>query len=292
MDTILIVDDESSIVMLAQNILKEDGYRFLTASDGLQGKKIIEQRWNDISAIILDWTMPHMSGIQLLQWIKDQDHLDHIPVIMQTAMTSPENVKEGIEAGAFYYLTKPTRREVLQSIVKAAVYDFTFKKKLMEKLRESENSFKLLMEGKFHFRTLAEGDYLAVRIANASPIPEKALVISEIISNSVEHGNLDITYEEKSGLIAEGKWITEVERRLQDPAHANKFVSLEFRRHPNKITVLVEDQGSGFDFGQYLSFDESRVFDNHGRGIAMTRLYLDLQYLDSGNKVLVTIPFQ
>lgn len=292
MNTILIVDDESSIVLLVQNILKQDGYHFLAAADGLEAQALIQRRWNEISAIILDWTMPRMSGIDLLRWIKDQDHLDHIPVIMQTAMTNPENIQEGIEAGAFYYLTKPTRREVLQSIVKAAVYDFTFKKRLMERLRESENSFKLLVEGKFQFRSLNEGEYLAVRIANAAPDPEKALVISEIISNAVEHGNLGITYEEKSALMADGTWLAEIQKRLKDPGNLKKFVNLEFKRSSDQITVFIEDQGLGFDFEKYLNLDESRVFDNHGRGIAMTRMYLDLQYLGSGNKAMVTIPFQ
>jgi hypothetical protein len=57
-------------------------------------------------------------------------------------------------------------------------------------------------------------------------------------------------------------------------------------------TVLIADQGHGFDFEKYLELDESRLLYNHGRGIVMTNLCLDLQYLGTGNEVVVTIPLE
>jgi hypothetical protein len=53
--------------------------------------------------------------------------------------------------------------------------------------------------------------------------------------------------------------------------------------------VLIEDEGPGFDYSRYVTLDESRVFDNHGRGIALAGSVLDLQFLGRGNKVLITI---
>jgi anti-sigma regulatory factor (Ser/Thr protein kinase) len=89
----------------------------------------------------------------------------------------------------------------------------------------------------------------------------------------------------------EGNWYAEIERRLRLPEHAQKFVELHVTRYPGKITVLVTDCGKGFDFKKFLTLDEKRLLDNHGRGIAMARMYLDLAYQGSGNQVLVTIPF-
>jgi anti-sigma regulatory factor (Ser/Thr protein kinase) len=68
-------------------------------------------------------------------------------------------------------------------------------------------------------------------------------------------------------------------------------VDVQVKRYPDKLTVLIQDTGKGFDFTKYLTLDEKRLLDNHGRGIAMARMFLDLAYQDSGNKVLVTIPF-
>ena len=292
MDTILIVDDDPGMLLLIKTILDGKGHRLLTASDGIGAQALIEKEGGRITTILLDWEMPRMSGIELLRWIKEQPEVEHIPVIMQTAMDSPEQIKEGIDAGAFYYLTKPFDQNVLQSIVTAALTDFRYKKSLVKKLRESENPFELLVEGTFHFRTLSEGERMALWIANACPSPGNAMEISEIITNAVEHGNLGITYDEKTAYVSQGTWQAEITQRLALPENSGKDVKIQIKKYPNKLAVLIEDEGSGFDYKRYLAMDESRAFHNHGRGIAMASSWLDLEYLGNGNKVLVTIPFE
>ncbi|MEX1275478.1 MAG: response regulator [Bacteroidota bacterium] len=289
-DTILAVDDESIILLLTRKILEDEGYTVIQAVDGDEAKAIILSGSIRLSAVLLDWAMPKMNGIELLRWMKNDPKFEHIPVIMQTAMDHPDQIKEGIEAGAFYYLTKPIQKNLLKSIVHAAVSDFRYKQNLHDKLRRSEQAFGLLEEGTFHFRTLAEGENLAIRIANASSKPEDAMAIAELFTNAVEHGNLGILYEEKSRLLQEGTWEAEVERRLALPAHHAKFVEVKVRREPGTIVVEIEDQGPGFDFQKYLTFDETRVFDTHGRGIAMATNALGVQYLAKGNRVRVTVP--
>ena len=289
-DTILVVDDESIIRLLVRKILEDEGYSVHLAADGGEAQSIILGGSVSFSAVLLDWAMPKMNGMELLRWVKNEPKYDHIPVIMQTAMDHPDQIKEGIEAGAFYYLTKPIQKDLLKSIVRAAVTDFRYKQILHDKLRLSEQAFGLLEEGTFHFRTLAEGENLAIRIANASSKPEDAMAIAELFTNAVEHGNLGITYEEKSKLLEEGRWVAEVERRLVLPANNAKFVEVRIRRDQGQILVEIEDQGPGFDFLKYITFDETRVFDTHGRGIAMATNALGVQYLDKGNRVRVTVP--
>ena len=289
-DTILVVDDESIIRLLVRKILEDEGYSVHLAADGGEAQSIILGGSVSFSAVLLDWAMPKMNGMELLRWVKNEPKYDHIPVIMQTAMDHPDQIKEGIEAGAFYYLTKPIQKDLLKSIVRAAVTDFRYKQILHDKLRLSEQAFGLLEEGTFHFRTLAEGENLAIRIANASSKPEDAMAIAELFTNAVEHGNLGITYEEKSKLLEEGRWVAEVERRLVLPANSAKFVEVRIRRDQGQILVEIEDQGPGFDFLKYITFDETRVFDTHGRGIAMATNALGVQYLDKGNRVRVTVP--
>ena len=289
-DTILVVDDESIIRLLVRKILEDEGYSVQLAADGGEAQSIIQSGSVSFSAVLLDWAMPKMNGMELLRWVKNEPKYDHIPVIMQTAMDHPDQIKEGIEAGAFYYLTKPIQKDLLKSIVRAAVTDFRYKQILHDKLRLSEQAFGLLEEGTFHFRTLAEGENLAIRIANASSKPEDAMAIAELFTNAVEHGNLGITYEEKSKLLEEGRWVAEVERRLVLPANNAKFVEVRIRRDQGQILVEIEDQGPGFDFLKYITFDETRVFDTHGRGIAMATNALGVQYLDKGNRVRVTVP--
>lgn len=292
MPTILMIDDDPLFIELISPIILKESYTLLTANDAVTGRKILNKNSADISVILLDWDMPGMNGIELLKWIREQPQFEPIQVIMQTGMDNPEQIKTGIDTGAYFYLTKPVKKEVLLSTIRAAVLDYNRQKELLSKLQLSENSFRLLEEGVFKYRTVQEGDFLAVRIANVCPVPEEAMFISELLANAVEHGNLGITYDEKTPLIESGKLQDEIERRLQLPENKNKFVKVSVKKNGEKFTVLIEDEGKGFDFEKYLKFDDSRIFDNHGRGIAISASYLDLKYLEKGNKVLVTFPLK
>ena len=118
------------------------------------------------------------------------------------------------------------------------------------------------------------------------------MVIAELINNAVEHGNLGIDYEEKTKLVSEGKWFAEVERRLALPENANKHVRVHLKKEQGNLFVEIEDQGPGFDFERFLTIDESRLFDNHGRGIAIAGSSLDVRFVRPGNKVIVSISLQ
>jgi DNA-binding response OmpR family regulator len=290
MDTVLIIDDDTAMCLLLERMLEEDSYNVLSARDGVEAQSVLRSSKEKVSSILLDWQMPKMNGIEFLQWIKKEPDYEHIPVIMETSMTTPENIKEGIDAGAFYYLTKPIEEKVLRSIVRAAISDLQQKESLLQRIRKSDNPFGQLVEATFRYRTTEEAEFLAVAIANASPVPQKAMIISEILTNAVEHGNLGITYEEKTALVGSDTLSQEVARRLALPQFTNKYVSLRIQKGEDGITVDVEDQGAGFDYRKYLQMDESRVFDNHGRGIALTNQYLKLEYVGTGNKVIVSIP--
>jgi len=292
LDTVLIVDDDVPMQKVLQRMLLDEGYNCLTANDGLEAQEIVQSKSDTLSAVVLDWMMPRMTGIELLRWMKEQPQIEHVPVVMLTAMDQPSHIREGIEAGAFYYLTKPFQRPLLRSIVRAAVADMHCRRQMLKKLKECAKPLAFLEEGTFRLRTLDEADLLAVRIASATPDPEHAIVIGELLANAVEHGSLGITYEEKTKLVDDNIWEAEVARRLALPENAGKSVQVRMKRGDKNIEIVIEDQGPGFDFERWVKFDESRVFDNHGRGIAIAMASLNIQFLGSGNKVLVTIPVQ
>ncbi len=287
--TILLVDDDPLFIKLVSPLLSKEGYSLLTATNASDAQIILQQNSENISVVLLDWEMPNMTGIELLRWIREQPTFESIQVIMQTGMDRPENIKEGIDAGAYYYLTKPIKREVLLSTIHAAILDHEHQKELLTKLKQAENSFRLLDEAVFRFHTVTEGEFMAVRIANICAIPEEAMYVSELLSNAVEHGNLGITYEEKTSLIESGTLQDEIERRLTLPEYKNRKVKVCLKKEDTTMSMTIEDEGDGFDFQKFLQFDDSRIFDNHGRGIAIVNSYLNMQYLDKGNKVLVKL---
>lgn len=146
--------------------------------------------------------------------------------------------------------------------------------------------------GRFSFRTLDQARALAVLLSNASSAgPRLVIGLSELLLNAVEHGNLGIGYDEKTGLNERGEWQTEVERRLALPEYAEKRVLVEYTQGDGELRVLIRDQGAGFDWNTYLEVAPERAFDNHGRGIAMARgLSFDsLEYRGRGNEVVAVV---
>lgn len=286
---ILLVDDDPLFIKLISPLLSKEGYSLLTAADAADAQIILKQNSQNISVVLLDWEMPQMSGIDLLKWIRNQPEFESIQVIMQTGLDKPENIKEGIDAGAYFYLTKPIKREILLSTIRAAILDHEHQSELLSKLRQAENSFRLIDEAIFRFHTVSEGEFLAVRIANICKVPEEAMYVSELLTNAVEHGNLGITYEEKTRLIEGGLLQQEIARRISMPDFFEKTVKVCMKKNDGTLSLIIEDQGEGFDYDKYLQFDDSRIFDNHGRGIAIANSYLNIKYLEKGNKVMVNL---
>lgn len=101
-----------------------ENYDILTGTNGKEALNILQTTQETIKVIVLDWMMPEMSGIEVLQWIKKQPKLQKIPVIMQTAKSYKSDVANGIGQGAYQYLIKPFEEEVLQAMIRSAVEEF------------------------------------------------------------------------------------------------------------------------------------------------------------------------
>lgn len=287
---ILVVDDDPLFHKLLGFTLKSEDHTLLFTSNAEDAKDVLIEHSKDILAIILDWELPGMSGLELLAWIKHQEDHKDIPVIMLTGRSSPEEIKSGINAGAFYYVTKPFQKDFLNSVLSAAIADRQNLLHLANELERVRNPLESMVQGEFRFKTIQEAQKLSVFVANASPHPKDCLIICELFNNAIEHGNLGITYDEKSELIDNYALFDEIERRLEMPEYRDKYATLHFDKNEDRILLTLEDKGNGFDFQKYLHFDEDRVFDNHGRGIAMANAMLDITYLGKGNKVVVNIP--
>ena len=117
------------------------------------------------------------------------------------------------------------------------------------------------------------------------------LGLQELLTNAVEHGNLGISYADKTRLVLENRWADEVERRLAQPGWGRRTVTVTLSREAGDITLTIQDEGDGFDWRKYLEFDPERAFDPHGRGIAMARMmsFDALDYQGNGNTVVVKI---
>jgi two-component system cell cycle response regulator len=130
MKKILVIDDLPENVFLLQDRLESEGYEVLTAYEGKSGlnKAIAEQP----DLILLDIMMPDMTGLDVCKKLVSNEETSHIPIILVTAKIEAEDIKEGLEAGAFDYIKKPFNRVELLARVKSALKLSDAKKQLIE----------------------------------------------------------------------------------------------------------------------------------------------------------------
>lgn len=291
----LIVDDHAIDRKLLARHLEPEGYAVETANDGVEAWEMLEANPDRYDVVLLDRSMPRMNGMELLAKIKSDERLRTLPAIMQTALSKREEMLEGIRAGAYYYLTKPYDIEMLKTVVRTAVDDYYRYRELQAEVRKGTDTIRLMREAVFTFRTVEQAHDLGMLLANTCPNPTATVVgLTELLVNAVEHGNLGITYEEKSRLNNPVDWTHEVQRRLDLPENAGKYAEVSFERTETSIRFLIRDRGPGFDWKRYLHVDPQRAFDTHGRGIAMAnRLsFSHLEYRGCGNEVVGTVRLQ
>jgi two-component system NtrC family response regulator len=113
METILIVDDEKNYLLVLKELLAEEGYEVLIAQSAAEAIKIFQE--NELDLVITDMKMPGMTGMELLDFLKERDL--HLPVIMMTAYGTVEKAVEAMKKGAYDYILKPFDNEALKTAV-------------------------------------------------------------------------------------------------------------------------------------------------------------------------------
>ncbi|MBX3235776.1 MAG: response regulator [Nitrospiraceae bacterium] len=289
---LLLVDDSQVNLDLLLDYLKDTPYALVTARGGTQAWQLLEQNPDCYYAVLLDRVLPGMSGIDLLRKMKQHPTLCQVPVLIQTASREPQEMLEGLQAGAYYSLTKPFDKDTLRAIVDAAVRDRTGFLEVRSSLLRTNATMALLDSATFHFRTPEEAKDLATLLSHAYPDPQRVVMgILELALNAIEHGNLEIGYAEKSRLLNCDCLDEEIARRLADPRYASRTATAQFARQAGRLCLQILDEGEGFEWHRFLDFDPQRACDTHGRGIAMAnKLSFDqLEYLGKGNEVLAVL---
>ena len=115
---ILIIDDDPFIRKIYNERLSADGFIVDEAENGLQGLNKIESGTYDV--VLLDMAMSDMSGVDVLKKIRSNDKLTNLIVIVLSALSQEDDMKEALEAGANEYIVKDktTPRELVNTLKK------------------------------------------------------------------------------------------------------------------------------------------------------------------------------
>lgn len=140
MPTILVVDDDDSILKLLQATLDEVG-EVVTASDGSQALALTEQQLPDI--VVMDVMMPKTSGLDVLRTWRQDPRTSDMDVILLSAKDQPADERAGYDAGADAYVVKPMDVDVLRGLVAAMLASRAAQKQAVM------NEFRNLQVGEF-----------------------------------------------------------------------------------------------------------------------------------------------
>jgi hypothetical protein len=114
----------------------------------------------------------------------------------------------------------------------------------------------------------------------------------EILINAIEHGNLGITFDEKTRAIENGDYMDFLISRQKDPKFARRGVLVDYLINGKVLMFRITDEGDGFDHGGFITRaenDENMAMLEHGRGIIMTRNVFDsVVFNEKGNQVILT----
>jgi len=119
-----------------------------------------------------------------------------------------------------------------------------------------------------------------------------ALALTEMLTNAIEHGNCEITAQEKTQVLESGARIQDlITERIKRPGIATRTVFFGYEIGADRSTFVIRDQGRGFDWRSHLRpADEGDVFSLHGRGILLAaRCVAEMDYNEAGNEVTLGV---
>ena len=107
---VMVIDDEAVMRTLFRKLLESKDCEILEAQNGSEGLRVVS---SDVDVIFLDWLMPNMSGLEFLEQFRMDKKMDHVKVIMLTALSEIDNVVDAMDLGADDYIIKPFSPQVI-----------------------------------------------------------------------------------------------------------------------------------------------------------------------------------
>jgi anti-sigma regulatory factor (Ser/Thr protein kinase) len=228
-----------------------------------------------------------MDGLVLLNEIRRFDR--NAIVILMTGQGNEDVLLKALKGGATNFFKKPFNvKELIDEIRK--IVEFR-----LEVARSSLFSPLLVEETKHFVMPRADSPFFPIinQITLQLPclLPQEDILnlkigMEEAITNAIEHGNLGISFEEKSVAIQEGRLAELVADRGRESDAAGHAVEITSRLSHAVFEITIRDDGHGFDWRELPAVEPENLLAFNGRGIFLTKIYFDeVIYNDTGNQV-------
>jgi len=280
---ILIIDDNVDLLEYLNEFFVIYNYEVILAEDGHTGIEKFKENKPDI--VITDMRLPDINGDVVVKSIKKIDK--NVSIIVITGFSDQKLILNAMKNGAVDILKKPFKPKDLNYLINKIEHLF---KRI--KLKVSLNIFK------WDKKCLQIGNDIA-----AIPFVIDAIYsqtgylfendyfmkvgLQEILLNSIEHGNLYISYEEKQQALEDGKYKLLLDERLKDPLYKEKKIEIRIFFNNEYLVINIKDEGNGFDIGKIPDPHEpENLLGENGRGILMAMNSFDeVRYNSKGNEV-------
>ncbi len=123
-------------------------------------------------------------------------------------------------------------------------------------------------------------------------VNQARVALREIILNAIEHGNLGITFDEKTRAQENGVYLELLEQRQAEGRGREKYVNVEFQLEEERARFIIEDEGEGFDHKGLIEMGNRANAEMlyHGRGLVMAMNIFDrMEFNDQGNRVILEL---
>ena len=119
---ILIADDDPSIILIVSAIVRRSGNNPLAARDGKEAHQLLQK--TPIDLLITDEVMPHVTGTEIARWMRQQEHLRNIPIIIMSAEENPQAFSKVLEDKIIdSFLPKPFNAKILSALLESYFSD-------------------------------------------------------------------------------------------------------------------------------------------------------------------------
>ena len=290
-DHLLVIDPCPDTQARIAEQLQGRGFSVVAASDPTTALTTIDMSAPNI--VITDLFLPEATGLTLLKELKARHEL--CPVIVMAKDAPEPMIVQALRIGAADYLHKPVTEEELAHALQRARNFLPGDLADVPGLRRSE--YRLTVDSDpTHIPGIIS--WLIKTTASTLP-PIRRLhlrgALQELLFNAVEHGNLEIQYQEKQKALLDGHYEQLLAHRLAQTRLRDRRVIMHVLhdKDANSLVYRIVDEGKGFKWRSLLTRSQEVCGsgDANGRGIFLARSFFPcLEYNDRGNEVTITVP--
>ncbi|HPS57839.1 MAG TPA: 7TM-DISM domain-containing protein [Spirochaetota bacterium] len=273
--------DENNLILNINSAVKMHlGFKPEELS-GMNILDLVQETWNN---------KPGIARQMVLEYISDLKNSDKRSVQFRTTLINkfshePQELTMTFEYTAdkntgYTLLGKasPVIDDVLSDFLETEQYSYN----LNNYFTNAEMMSQRLVRNLNHFTTSAV--IMQIRVA-----------LREAIINSIEHGNLNLTFAEKTGLPDGESYFNLIKERQMDPALTEKKVSINYSLNRERVIYEISDEGEGFDYRSMLDrnpVSPENLMLGHGRGLLMiTSAFDHVEFNEKGNRIVLVKHF-